>query len=112
LEIEPLLGQGLVNLLDHPQLIRELKQLERQLRPGGKQRVDHPRGVHDDHANVFAVAATTALQALAQVTCVDPEPSLEERRAVRALGFRFPEGDLSWDGDVLFMMDLPDDPKW
>jgi hypothetical protein len=47
LEIEPRFAQGLVDLLDHPQLIRELKLLERRFRPGGKPSVDHPRGAHE-----------------------------------------------------------------
>jgi hypothetical protein len=60
LNIEPLFAQNRVELLDHPQLVRELRLLERTPRPGGRTVVDHPRGAHDDFANSFAIAATLA----------------------------------------------------
>jgi hypothetical protein len=60
LEIEPLFAQAQVELLDHPDLIRELKLLERRPRAGGKTTVDHPRGGHDDFANAMALAASLA----------------------------------------------------
>jgi hypothetical protein len=62
LETEPLFAQGLIAILDHPQLVRELKLLERRPQAGGKDRVDHPRGQHDDYANAIALAAATARQ--------------------------------------------------
>jgi len=58
--LEPLFAQGRVEVLDHPQLVRELKNLERRPRPGGKVVVDHPHGQHDDHANALALAAAAA----------------------------------------------------
>ena len=51
LECLPLFARGLVQLPDHPKLIRELRLLERVTHRGGKDSVDHPRGQHDDHAN-------------------------------------------------------------
>jgi hypothetical protein len=42
LNVEPLLAQGRIELLDHPQLIRELAMLERRPQPGGKEVVEHP----------------------------------------------------------------------
>jgi hypothetical protein len=57
LDIEPFFAQGRIELLDHPQLVRELKTLERRPRPGGRTVVDHPRGGHDDHANALALTA-------------------------------------------------------
>ncbi len=62
LAIEPLFAQNRIELLDHLQLARELRLLERQPRPGGRTIVDHPRGAHDDYANSFAIAATLASQ--------------------------------------------------
>ena len=62
LEIEPLLAQGRIEILDHPQLARELRLLERRPRSGGKTIVDHPRGGHDDHANALALAAAKAIK--------------------------------------------------
>jgi hypothetical protein len=60
LAVEPLFAQGRIEVLDHPQLVRELKNLERRPRPGGKVLVDHPHGQHDDHANALALAAAAA----------------------------------------------------
>lgn len=67
LEVEPLFAQGRIELLDHPQLIRELKCLERRPRPGGKALVGPPRGGHDDYANVFCLVAAGAMTAPARV---------------------------------------------
>ncbi len=58
LELEPLLAQGRLRLLDAPPLLRELRRLERRPQVGGKVRVDHPRGAHDDYANALAVAVS------------------------------------------------------
>ena len=55
-ELEPFFAEGRVDLLDHPQLAQELKALERRLRAGGKTRIEHPRGGHDDHAVALALA--------------------------------------------------------
>jgi hypothetical protein len=62
LAVEPLFSQGTIALLDHPQLVRELKMLERRPRAGGKTLVDHPSGLHDDHANALALAAALAVR--------------------------------------------------
>ena len=63
LEIEPWLAESRIELLDHPELARELQLLERRPRPGGKTIVDHPRGAHDDYANSLAIAAAKAKRA-------------------------------------------------
>ncbi len=68
LEAEPLFAQGAIDLLDHPRLIRELKMLERGPQPGGRDRVDHPRGQHDDHADALCRAAAIARGAEASFT--------------------------------------------
>ena len=62
LEMEPLFAQGKIQILDHPELARELRLLERRPRPGGKTIIDHPRGSHDDFANSLAIAAAKALK--------------------------------------------------
>jgi hypothetical protein len=62
LQAEPLFAQGKVELLDNAEIQRELRFLERRMMPGGRVRVDHPRGCHDDHSNSFAIAATLAAQ--------------------------------------------------
>ena len=57
LEIEPLFSGGRIVILDHPQLVRELKNLERRPQTGGRDRVDHPPGGHDDFAYSLALCA-------------------------------------------------------
>jgi hypothetical protein len=59
-----LFSQGRIALLDHQPLARELKQLERRPRAGGKTLVDHPAGAayHDDYANALALAAVQAMR--------------------------------------------------
>jgi hypothetical protein len=88
LEMEPVFAQGRIDLLDHPTLVRELKLLERQARPGGKVRVDHPHGGHDDHANALALAiysaTRTAVAASGAEDLMDPDVIAEEIRQLRA----------------------------
>jgi hypothetical protein len=60
LEAESLFAQGRIRILDHPTLARELKNLERRPGQGGRDRIDHPRGQHDDHANALCLAAVMA----------------------------------------------------
>jgi hypothetical protein len=62
-ELEPLFAEGRIDLLDHPQLVKELKCLERRLRAGGRVLVDHPHGGHDDYATAVALAAVECRQA-------------------------------------------------
>ena len=56
-ELEPLFAEGRIELLDHPSLVKELKNLERRLRAGGRVLIDHPHGGHDDHATAVALAS-------------------------------------------------------
>lgn len=48
-----------IELLDHPELLKELRQLELEMLPGGMARVGHPSraGAHDDYADVVALAS-------------------------------------------------------
>jgi hypothetical protein len=66
LELLPWLAQGRVELLDDARLVRELKTLERRPKAGGRDTVDHPKGQHDDHANVLALAAVLATRQSAE----------------------------------------------
>jgi hypothetical protein len=52
LECLPQWTRGVVRVPDHPVLVRELRLLERMPTRMGKDQVVHPRGVHDDYANV------------------------------------------------------------
>src|SRR5678815_3517466 len=55
--LEPWLAQGRIEVLDHPEMLRELRLLEKRQRAGGKPPlIDHPRGGHDDHATALALA--------------------------------------------------------
>lgn len=54
-------NSGRVELLDLPELLRELRTLERRTGPSGRDRVDHPRGAHDDRANAAAGVASLLL---------------------------------------------------
>lgn len=53
-ELLPRLGSGQIQLLDNDVSIQQLCSLERRTRSGGKDTIDHPRGQHDDLANVLA----------------------------------------------------------
>jgi hypothetical protein len=48
-----------IELLDHSELLKELRQLELELLPGGMARVGHPsrHGAHDDYADVVALTS-------------------------------------------------------
>jgi len=54
LEFEPMVAQGIVELLDHKKLFNQLRGLERRTRSGGRDSVDHYPGGHDDLANSVA----------------------------------------------------------
>ncbi|MCX6543783.1 MAG: hypothetical protein NTV05_05145 [Acidobacteria bacterium] len=59
LDFLPLVNAGRVVLLDQPDLLRELRGLERRRGPSGRDRVDHfGAGSHDDRANSAALALT------------------------------------------------------
>jgi hypothetical protein len=58
----PLVNSGRVRLLDHPELMRQLRGLERRRGWGGRDRVDHRRGAHDDLANAAAGAIVLVAQ--------------------------------------------------
>jgi hypothetical protein len=81
--LEPLFSHGRLELLDHPDCLRELRALERRQLPGGRVRVDHPRGRSDDFANSLAHACWLALT-VAEAAPIDPEPSAEELANLRA----------------------------
>jgi hypothetical protein len=60
LDFLPLVNSGGVDLLDHNKMMQQFVALERRTLRGGKDTVDHPRGVHDDLANAVAGAVTIA----------------------------------------------------
>ena len=60
LEFQPLLSMGRVELIDDERLALQLQSLERRTQSGGKDKVDHPAGGHDDVANAVAGAVVFA----------------------------------------------------
>jgi hypothetical protein len=52
----PLLNSGAITIPDDPILIKQLVGLERTI-TGGREKIDHPRGQHDDQANALAGCA-------------------------------------------------------
>jgi hypothetical protein len=64
LELLPLVNARRAVLLDRPDLLKELRGLERRRGPSGRDRVDHRPGQHDDLANAAAGALVLAAQAL------------------------------------------------
>jgi hypothetical protein len=60
LELLPLVNAQQVRLLDLPDLLRELRGLERRRGPSGRDKVDHRHGLHDDVANSCAGAVVAA----------------------------------------------------
>jgi hypothetical protein len=56
----PMFNSGRVRLLDNQRLVTQLAALERKTSPGGRDRVDHPRGQKDDMANSVCGALVLA----------------------------------------------------
>jgi hypothetical protein len=55
-----LISSGKVELPDNPRMTAQFLQLERRVRPGGKDQVSHPPGLHDDIVNAIAGATVLA----------------------------------------------------
>jgi hypothetical protein len=82
LDILPLINSRAVALLDHERLMLQLVSLERtSVRfGGGRDRVDHPKGLHDDVAN----AAAGALVLAHQQSGLSPAQRLKDTLAMEA----------------------------
>jgi hypothetical protein len=72
LESVPLWMRGAVSIPDNHQLIRELRLLERKTNPSGADKVDHPRGGHDDFANALAGAMWLAMKEERNIEVMQP----------------------------------------
>lgn len=62
LELLPRLCSGEIELLDNDVLVNQLAGLERRIRSGGKDKIDHGPNQHDDLANAVAGVAVVALK--------------------------------------------------
>jgi hypothetical protein len=60
LELLPLMNANRIRLVNDPDLLRELRGLERRRGTAGRDRVDHAPGQHDDRANAAAGALVLA----------------------------------------------------
>jgi hypothetical protein len=61
LEAQPAFNQGRVSIPNHHRLVGELRNLERKTGRSGRDRVEHPAGLNDDHANALAGCMRLAL---------------------------------------------------
>jgi hypothetical protein len=55
LDLLPLINSKAVRLLDHERMMLQLVGLERTTARGGRDKIDHPRGSHDDVGNAVAL---------------------------------------------------------
>ena len=62
-------ARGSISIPDNPQLIRELRQLERRTSRTGRDTVSHPPDGHDDHANALCGALRLAVKPLSLGQC-------------------------------------------
>lgn len=69
LELLPRLCSREVELPDDETLIKQISNLERRTRSGGKDKIDHPTGQHDDIANAVAGAVVHAARHRITVGC-------------------------------------------
>jgi hypothetical protein len=69
--LKALVSQGRIRLLDDPDTLRELKQLEQKLSQGGTVSIAAPQGQHDDLATVIALMAHKTIW-----LSPDPEPEV------------------------------------
>ncbi len=61
-ELLPRLHSAEIELLDDETLITQLSLLQRRVRSGGRDQIDHPPGAHDDLANVIAGVSVIVCQ--------------------------------------------------
>lgn len=88
LELLPLLNADRIRLLDLPDLLRELRGLERRRGLAGRDRIDHRSGQHDDRANAAAGALVRAVgkdpgRTAALIASAFREETPEERKRYR-----------------------------
>jgi hypothetical protein len=66
LDLKVGLAQGRIQLLDHPEALRELRMLESRRTSGGNYSIAAPRGSHDDFACAIALLANEAKRGSAE----------------------------------------------
>jgi hypothetical protein len=88
----PVINSGRVDLLDLPKLVSQLVSLERRTARGGKDSIDHPKGLHDDIGNVCAGASLVALGPI-------PNPPAATGRYAYHSAIK-PNAPHKWDGPL------------
>jgi hypothetical protein len=83
LEFLPQICSGAIELLDDPFSIKQLGNLERRTRSGGKDIIDHPVGGKDDCANAISGLSFIASKGKKIVGCITPGDS--EDRNIRRI---------------------------
>jgi hypothetical protein len=71
----PLFTSGRAHILDNKRLVSQFASLERRVSPGGRDKIDAPRGGHEDCANSAAIAMTLASVVKKPMTFAVPEIS-------------------------------------
>src|SRR5262249_12670273 len=95
LDLLPLVNARIAHLLDHPDLLRELRGLERHRRASGRDRVDHRAGSHDDLANAAAGAFVLAQRLSRMIANEMTDDELASLRAWgRQFGFEIPDPNI------------------
>jgi hypothetical protein len=69
LDLKSGLAQGRIQLLDHPESLRELRMLESTRTSGGSYSIKAPRGAHDDFACVIALLVHQAKNGSSNAGC-------------------------------------------
>lgn len=86
LHFQPIVAMHKVRLLDNEILKNQLLCLERKTRQGGKDAIEHPRGLHDDLANAIAGCAVM----LAKGSTVELTPEYMAQRLPYMRGYSYP----------------------
>jgi hypothetical protein len=89
LHFQPLVSMRKVQLVDSEVLKNQLLCLERKTRQGGKDAIEHPRGLHDDLANAIAGCAVM----LAKGSTVELTPEYMAARLPHMMGHSYPSLD-------------------
>ena len=78
--LQQLFHQGRIRLIEHEELLKELRTLERTLTDGGTVQIGAPNGMHDDVVSTLTIAASQAMALEPTKLPEKPkEPTMEER---------------------------------
>jgi hypothetical protein len=75
----PLFTSGRAHILDVKRLVSQFASLERRVTPGGRDKIDAPRGAHEDCANSAAIAMTLATKVEKPMFIAPPYAAYRQR---------------------------------